>query len=311
MNKGTVIKSTGSRYLVKYNDKIINCTLRGKFKTKGFRTTNPIAVGDNIEFEITDDEFTGLIYKISERRNYLIRKSTNLSKETHIIAANIDFAFLLISLVKPVTYQMFIDRYLISCEANHIKAVLIFNKIDLYNQEELQQLNELINIYSKIGYNCIPVSVKENININAIEEQIKNHTIVISGNSGVGKSSLINRLQPGLKLKTSEISDSHEQGKHTTTFAEMHKIGEGYIIDTPGVRGFGIVNIENDQLSNFFPELYSLKQLCKFNNCTHTHEPDCAVKKAVETGKISISRYRNYLGILADDSAKYRQDNYL
>jgi ribosome biogenesis GTPase len=311
MNKGTVIKSTGSRYLVKYNDKIINCTLRGKFKTKGFRTTNPIAVGDNIEFEITDDEFTGLIYKISERRNYLIRKSTNLSKETHIIAANIDFAFLLISLVKPVTYQMFIDRYLISCEANHIKAVLIFNKIDLYNQEELQQLNELINIYSKIGYNCIPVSVKENININAIEEQIKNHTIVISGNSGVGKSSLINRLQPGLKLKTSEISDSHEQGKHTTTFAEMHKIGKGYIIDTPGVRGFGIVNIENDQLSNFFPELYSLKQLCKFNNCTHTHEPDCAVKKAVETGKISISRYRNYLGILADDSAKYRQDNYL
>jgi len=311
MNKGTVIKSTGSRYLVKYNDKIINCTLRGKFKTKGFRTTNPIAVGDNIEFEITDDEFTGLIYKISERRNYLIRKSTNLSKETHIIAANIDFAFLLISLVKPVTYQMFIDRYLISCEANHIKAVLIFNKIDLYNQEELQQLNELINIYSKIGYNCIPVSVKENININAIEELIKNHTIVISGNSGVGKSSLINRLQPGLKLKTSEISDSHEQGKHTTTFAEMHKIGEGYIIDTPGVRGFGIVNIENDQLSNFFPELYSLKQLCKFNNCTHTHEPDCAVKKAVETGKISISRYRNYLGILADDSAKYRQDNYL
>ncbi len=311
MNKGTVIKSTGSRYLVKYNDKIINCTLRGKFKTKGFRTTNPIAVGDNIEFEITDDEFTGLIYKISERRNYLIRKSTNLSKETHIIAANIDFAFLLISLVKPVTYQMFIDRYLISCEANHIKAVLIFNKIDLYNQDELQQLNELINIYSKIGYNCIPVSVKENININAIEELIKNHTIVISGNSGVGKSSLINRLQPGLKLKTSEISDSHEQGKHTTTFAEMHKIGEGYIIDTPGVRGFGIVNIENDQLSNFFPELYSLKQLCKFNNCTHTHEPDCAVKKAVETGKISISRYRNYLGILADDSAKYRQDNYL
>jgi ribosome biogenesis GTPase len=311
MNKGTVIKSTGSRYLVKYNDKIINCTLRGKFKTKGFRTTNPIAVGDNIEFEITDDEFTGLIYKISERRNYLIRKSTNLSKETHIIAANIDFAFLLISLVKPVTYQMFIDRYLISCEANHIKAVLIFNKIDLYNQEELQQLNELINIYSKIGYNCIPVSVKENININAIEELIKNHTIVISGNSGVGKSSLINRLQPGLKLKTSEISDSHEQGKHTTTFAEMHKIGKGYIIDTPGVRGFGIVNIENDQLSNFFPELYSLKQLCKFNNCTHTHEPDCAVKKAVETGKISISRYRNYLGILADDSAKYRQDNYL
>jgi ribosome biogenesis GTPase len=206
---------------------------------------------------------------------------------------------------------MFIDRYLISCEANHIKAVLIFNKIDLYNQDELQQLNELINIYSKIGYNCIPVSVKENININAIEEQIKNHTIVISGNSGVGKSSLINRLQPGLKLKTSEISDSHEQGKHTTTFAEMHKIGKGYIIDTPGVRGFGIVNIENDQLSNFFPELYSLKQLCKFNNCTHTHEPDCAVKKAVETGKISISRYRNYLGILADDSAKYRQDNYL
>ncbi|MCF6364748.1 MAG: ribosome small subunit-dependent GTPase A [Bacteroidales bacterium] len=310
MNKGIIIKSTGSWYHVKYDNKVIQCKLRGIFKTKGFRTTNPVAVGDYVGFEYQDDNIKGIIKKIYERKNFLVRKSTNLSKQSHIIAANIDFCFLVITLKKPVTYPVFIDRYLIACEANKIKAVLIFNKIDIYNKDETEKLKKIIAIYKNIGYKCIEISVKENINIDEVTKLIQNKTIVISGNSGVGKSSLINLLEPGLKLKTSEISDYHEQGKHTTTFAEMHKIGEAYIIDTPGIKGFGFVGINEENLNLFFPEMLKIKKHCKFNNCTHTHEPECAVKNAVGKKQISSLRYNNYLNILAGDEDKYRQDKY-
>jgi len=310
MNKGIVIKSTGSWYHVKYDDKIIHCKLRGIFKTKGYRTTNPVAVGDYVGFEYQDDKIKGIIKKIYERKNFLVRKSTNLSKQSHIIAANIDFAFLVITLKNPVTYPIFIDRYTVACEANKIKPVLIFNKIDIYDNSEKEILHNLTEIYRKIGYKCLEISVTENTNIDEVKQLIQNKTIVLSGNSGVGKSSLINLLEPGLKLKTSEISEFHEQGKHTTTFAEMHKIGEGYIIDTPGIKGFGFVNINEKNLNLYFPEMLKLKKYCKFNNCTHTHEPECAVKIAVENNKISSLRYNNYLNIFADDEDKYRQDKY-
>ena len=311
MNKGIVIKSTGSWYHVKYDNTVIHCKLRGIFKTKGFRTTNPVAVGDYVGFDFQDDQIHGIIKKIFERKNVLVRKSINLSKQSHIIASNIDYAFLIITLKKPVTYTIFVDRYLVACEANSIKPVLIFNKIDIYNNSETEELNKLITIYQNIGYQCIKISVKENINIDEVKTYIEQKTIVMSGNSGVGKSSLINLLEPGLKLKTTEISESHELGKHTTTFAEMHKIGEGNIIDTPGIKGFGFIDINEDNLNLYFPEMLKFKKQCKFNNCTHTHEPECAVKSAVENNQISLLRYNNYLSIFAGDEDKYRQDNYI
>ena len=310
MYKGVVIKSTGSWYHVKTDDKVIMCKIRGKFRIKGLRTTNPVAVGDNVVYQFQKDKIKGIITGINERKNYLLRKSTNLSKQSNMIAANIDHAFLIITLIKPTTYSMFIDRYLVACEANNIDAVLIFNKTDLYDDDLKNKLDSFIDIYEKVGYKCIQISVEKKENIELVKEIIVNNTIVMSGNSGVGKSSLINLLEPGLKLKTTEISDYHEQGKHTTTFAEMHKIGNGYIIDTPGIKGFGLDGIDKDNLSLFFPEMKKLKDKCKFNNCSHTHEPDCAIKEAVESGKINSSRYNNYLYILADEEDKYRQDKY-
>lgn len=311
MNKGLVIKTTGNRYTVKFNDEIIHCALRGKFKTKGFRTTNPIAVGDFVGFDFEEDKLQGVIKTIFDRKNFLTRKSTNLSKKSHIIAANIDFAIILITITKPTTYPMFIDRFLIACEANNIKAVLVFNKVDIYNEGDLQHLKNYKEIYSNIGYKCLDISVKKNKNIDKFKTLIKGKTIAISGNSGVGKSSLINLLEPGLKLKTMEISDYHEQGKHTTTFTEMHKIGNAYIIDTPGVRGFGLDGIDKEDLSSFFPEMNKLKNTCKFNNCTHTHEPDCAIKLAVENGIINKLRYKNYISIFNDEDDKHRMDKYV
>ncbi len=310
MNKGIVIKSTGSRYLVSYEEDIVECVLRGKFKTKGFRHTNPIATGDYVGFEFQKEHNKAVIKKIYPRKNFLIRKSTNLSKQSHIIAANIDYAFLLITLKKPVTYTMFIDRYLVACEANNIVPILVFNKIDIYNSEDKKVLFVLRKIYENINYKCVEISVKENKNINEIIELIEDKTIVVSGNSGVGKTSLLNLLDSKLKLKTSEISESHEQGKHTTTFAEMHKIGRGFIIDTPGIKGFGLQNIEKEDLGEYFPEMKFLKEYCKFNNCTHTHEPECAVKTALENKKISKMRYKNYLNIFYDDDDKHRLDKY-
>lgn len=311
MNKGLVIKTTGNRYRVNFNDEIIHCVLRGKFKIKGFRTTNPITVGDFVGFDFEEDKKNGVIKKIFDRKNILIRKSTNLSRHQHMIAANIDLAILLITLTKPITYPMFIDRFLISCEASNIKPILVFNKIDVYNEEDLQKLKEYKSIYKTIGYKCIEISVKEEKNINEVIELIADKTIVISGNSGVGKSSLINLLEPGLELKTMEISDYHEQGQHTTTFSEMHKIGKGNIIDTPGIRGFGLNDVSKEELNIHFPEMAKLKLKCKFNNCTHTHEPNCAVRFAVENGEISKLRYKNYLSIFNDDDDKHRLDKHI
>ncbi|MCD4795397.1 MAG: ribosome small subunit-dependent GTPase A [Bacteroidales bacterium] len=310
MNKGKVIKSTGSWYYVMQNDNVVLCKIRGKFRTHGLRTTNPVAVGDIVNFEYQKDGIKGIITSIEHRKNVLIRKSTNLSRQSNIIAANIDYAFLIVTLTEPLTYPMFIDRYLIACEANSINAVLIFNKTDLHNQSLTKIHKEYISVYKSAGYKCLSVSVKNNDNIDEITKLISNKLVVISGNSGVGKSSLINLLEPGLKLKTSEISKYHKQGKHTTTFAEMHKIGNGYIIDTPGIKGFGLEGIDKSNLSEYFPEMKAIKNNCKFNNCTHTHEPDCAVKEAVSAKKISLMRYNNYLNILADENDKYRQDDY-
>ncbi|MCD6556843.1 MAG: ribosome small subunit-dependent GTPase A [Bacteroidetes bacterium] len=311
MNQGIVIKSTGSHYLVKQDDKITNCKIRGKFRRKEFRTTNPVAVGDVVDFKLQKDGDIGVITGIHDRKNCLLRKSTNLSKQFHVIAANIDYAFLMITLIKPVTYSMFIDRWLVACEKSKIKAVLIFNKTDLYDDEIKKKLNSYIKIYKKIGYHCLKTSVKENSGIDVIRKMIKNKTIVISGNSGVGKSGLINLLEPGLNLKISEISAFHEQGKHTTTFAEMFPVAGGFIIDTPGIKGFGLDEEIKEHLSDYFPEIKQLSDACKFNNCTHTHEPECAVKEAVDKGAVSSQRYNNYLNILAGEEDKYRQDNYI
>ncbi len=311
INIGIVIKSTGSWYSVKSNSQIFNCKIKGKFRIKGFKSTNPVAVGDIVDFEIVDsNDNTGVIIKIHERKNYIIRKSTNLSHQANIIAANIDYAFIVATVANPKTYTEFIDRFLVTCEVNNITGIIILNKIDTYSDEQNVYLQNITNIYEKAGYKCIHISVKQNINIDAVSEIIADKTIVISGNSGVGKSSLINLLQPGLNLKTGEISDYSQKGKHTTTFAEMFDIANGRIIDTPGVKGFGLVDVPAETLSKYFPEMNKIRQNCRYNNCTHTHEPACAVKPAVESGEISKERYKNYLSILEDTGAKYRTDDY-
>lgn len=311
INTGIVIKSTGSWFTVKSEGQVFNCKIKGKFRIKGIRATNPVSVGDFVDFEIIDeDDNTAVINKIHERKNYIIRKSTNLSRQVHILAANIDYALIVATLTNPKTYTEFIDRFLITCEANKITGVIVFNKIDIYDEEQKKYLQKITNIYRKAGYLCLHISVKKNVNISEISKLIKDKTIVMSGNSGVGKSSLINLLQPGLNLKTSEVSDYHHKGKHTTTFAEMFDIAKGRIIDTPGVKGFGLVDVPVEILSAFFPEMSKLRNQCRFNNCTHTHEPDCAVKPAVDTGEISIERYNNYLNIIQDDDTKYRLDTY-
>ena len=306
MHKGLVIKSTGSWYTVKSeNNAFYNCKIKGKFRIKGIKSTNPIAVGDHVEFVLQDQDggdSIGLITKIEARKNYIIRKSPNLSKQSHIIAANIDQAFLVVTINYPVTTPTFIDRFLASAEAYRIPVVLVFNKIDRYSNEQNSVLESLIGLYSNIGYKCIKTSTKSGSGIDQLIDLMKNKISVFNGHSGVGKSTLINTIQTGLNIVTKEISDYHQTGKHTTTYSEMFHLDIGaYIIDTPGIKGFGMLEMDAWEISHYFPEIFKESEKCQYHNCSHTHEPGCAVKDAVVEGKISESRFFSYLGLLEID----------
>lgn len=297
--QGLIIKSTGSWYQVHAADgKNYDCRIKGKFRIKGIQTTNPVAVGDQVEFDLEPNAATGVIHKLLERKNYIIRKSINLSKQAQIIAANLDQAFLIVTLASPRTSLGFIDRFLVTSEAYRIPTMLIFNKLDLFNEEGLAILAEYKSIYEKIGYPCYEVSALEGTNMEQIEALLKDKTTLFSGHSGVGKSSLINALLPGKDIKTSMISESSDKGQHTTTFAEMHTLPfGGYLIDSPGIRELGIFDIKPEELGHYFVEMRALMNKCRFNNCRHVNEPGCAVIKAVEEGDIAISRYESYLSI--------------
>jgi ribosome biogenesis GTPase len=309
--RGIVIKSTGSWYHIKHNDAIYTCRLRGKFRIKDIKSTNPITVGDVVEFELEKDKNTGVINTIQERKNYIIRKSVNLSKETHIIASNIDQVFLLITIDNPPTLPGFIDRFLASAQAYHIPCILLFNKIDLNDDALVLKRQKLKDIYQKIGYNCIDISAKERENINILIGLMKDKVSMFAGHSGVGKSTLANAIHPTLNLKTKAISEQHKQGQHTTTFAEMFELPfGGYLIDTPGIKGFGLVDFEPQEVTDYFIEFFKLKSGCKFNNCLHINEPKCAVKKALENGEIAASRYNSYIKIINGDDENYRVDEY-
>jgi len=305
--RGQVYKSTGSWYQIKAeNGEFYSCRIKGKFRMDGIKSTNPVAVGDWVQFELEaqTDDVSGVIHDIEKRKNLIVRKSVNLSKQQHIIAANIDTVFLLITLNNPVTSTVFIDRFLVSTEAFDVNTVLVFNKIDTYDAQELVALEELIAVYEKIGYTCLKLSAKALSSCQELIALMKNKTTSFAGHSGVGKSTLVNTIEPGLRLKTSEISTQHLQGQHTTTFAQMHDLSfGGSIVDTPGIRGFGLVDIEKEEISSFFPEFFELKADCKFNNCLHVDEPKCAVLEAYASGEIAMSRYKSYLQILEDDEA--------
>ena len=290
-----------------------DCRIKGKFRIKGIKSTNPVAVGDKVEFDIEDKEGAeqGVIKKIEKRENYIIRKSVNLSKQTHIIASNIDQVFLLVTLNNPPTLTTFIDRFLVTAEAYHVKAVLLFNKVDSYNEDELVEVKYLAAMYRNAGYDCIGISATTGKNVDKVKEMMLGKTSMFAGHSGTGKSTLINAIEPGLNLKTSRISEQHKQGQHTTTFAEMFDLSfDARIIDTPGIKGFGVVEIEREELGDYFPEFFRIKQDCKFHNCLHLEEPKCAVKDALEEGEIAWSRYKSYLQILEGEEDNYRTDIY-
>jgi ribosome biogenesis GTPase len=311
---GIVYKSTGSWYYVKSEDnKFYNCRIKGKFRMKGIKSTNPIAVGDVVDFDLdeTVDEVNGIITNIHDRKNYIVRKSVNLSKQTHIIASNIDIGFLIVTINNPITTTSFIDRFLVTAKAYGIEAILIFNKIDTFDDATLDEQLYLQHTYEQIGYKCLRVSATDNKGVTELMDLMKGKVSMFSGHSGVGKSTLVNTIEPTLNLKTKEISNSHAQGQHTTTFAEMFDLSNDIrIIDTPGIRGFGMVDMEKQEVSDYFPEFFELKEACKFNNCLHKEEPHCAVKKALDEDKIAWSRYQSYLKILEGDEENFRNDIY-
>jgi len=306
--KGTVIKSTGSQYLVKIEDgRIITCSIKGKFRIKGIRATNPVAVGDHVGFEWLENEAGGIITSIKERSNYIIRKSSNLSKEYQLLATNVDVAWLMVSMTLPRTLSPFIDRFLVSAEAYRIPVIILFNKTDLYGLSEQEEMNHLKSVYSDIGYRCMQMSLQTREGVKEVQDEMLGKVNVISGNSGVGKSTLINVLDPAIRLKIGDVSDYHKTGKHTTTFSEMFELSSGIrIIDTPGIRGFGTIDIEREELFHFFPEIFRASKNCKYHNCIHMHEPDCGVKAGVENGSISEFRYINYLMMMEEEDGKYR-----
>ena len=308
--RGVVFRSTGSWYDVQdINGKTIRCRMKGKIRLEGIRSTNPIAVGDSVQFTRVEDGI-GSINTIEERRNFIARKSVNLSKESHVVASNLDRAFLIVTIAKPRTSSGFIDRFLVTAEAIGIPATIVFNKIDLLkgDKEATARQKELEGIYSDAGYEIIRVSAKTGYGIEEFKGSLKEGIYLLSGHSGVGKSTIINRLVPGLELKTADVSESHSKGKHTTTSAEMFSLpGGGFIIDTPGIKGFGLVTLEKETLNHQFPEFFELLKDCKFNNCLHTEEPGCAVRKAVEGGIVSEERYINYVEMYTGfDDGPYR-----
>ena len=312
MTQGLVIKNTGSWYIVRTADGTErNCKIKGNLRLKGFRCTNPVAVGDNVEIEVKEDG-TAFIRSILPRRNYIIRRASNLSREFQILAANLDMAVLVVTLVNPVTSTVFIDRFLATAEAYQVPAIVVFNKIDLLTEpEDRELLDAIVYLYRSIGYTVVPMSTLTGEGVDALQEQLRGKTALFSGNSGVGKSSIINMLVPDARLRVGEISEVHHTGMHTTTFSEMLDIpgdDAGHIIDTPGVKGFGTIDFEKSEIAHYFPEIFEVSKDCKYGNCTHTHEPGCAVLEAVEQSRISQSRYASYLSIMEDvEPDKYRK----
>ena len=307
--QGVVIKSTGSWYIVKTDDgELLNCRIRGKFRMQDIKSTNPIVVGDKVLLSQEEDSF--LIDELFDRKNIIVRKSVNLSKQTHILASNIDQAILVVTMQSPQTSTGFIDRFLVSAQAYGVDVVILFNKTDLYDKATLVLLEERRSIYEKIGYRCLSKSTL-NDDLSDIKKLMKGKVNVISGHSGVGKSTLLNSIQPNLNITTQEISEQHQQGQHTTTFSEMHDLDFGAsIIDTPGVRGFGLIDMDKYELGDYFVEFFKLKSDCKFNNCLHINEPKCAVKLALENREIAPSRYKNYLNMLEQDEDSFRINRY-
>ena len=313
--QGLVIKSTGKWYKVLLeSNTTVDATIKGKLRLKGVKTTNPIAAGDVVELIIKNSggENQYVIQSVTDRKNYLVRKSTNLSKQMQIIAANIDRVYLVATLKSPVTQIAFIDRFIVAAESFRIPTTILFNKTDLYNSSELKQLEALMKIYSQIGYPCQKIVAEDEKSIAFMRDEINNKKLMISGNSGVGKTTLVNTLDPELNLRVGEISSAHEQGKHTTTFSEMHALSSGgFIIDTPGIRAFGLVDLEKEHYAHYFPEMRDLLGKCKFHNCLHIEEPDCAIKSAVQDGEIFETRYITYLQLMNEDKTDpYRRNEF-
>ncbi|WP_337390116.1 ribosome small subunit-dependent GTPase A [Prevotella sp.] len=305
---GMVIKNTGSWYTVLTDGgSTVDCKIKGNFRLKGIRSTNPVAVGDRVEI-IRNQEGTAFITSICDRKNYIIRKSSNLSKQSHIIAANVDQAFLIVTVDYPQTSTTFIDRFLASAEAYNVPVTIIFNKVDLFQGDEERYLDMMVNLYETVGYTCLKVSAETEEGLQQLLPLLKGKITLFSGNSGVGKSTLLNKIVPGAELRTAEISDAHNTGMHTTTFSEMLSLGDGgWVIDTPGIKGFGTFNMEPEEICGYFKEIFRFSKDCRFSNCTHTHEPGCAVRQAVEDHYIAESRYASYLSMLDDkEEGKYR-----
>ena len=314
--KGVVLKSTGSWYQVRSfeSGELFNCRIKGKFRVAGIKSTNPIAVGDVVHFHLEDhQEGQGIISVIQDRKNYIVRKSVNLSKQVHIIASNMDQALLVTTLAQPMTSTGFMDRFLSTAEAYSIPTIIVFNKIDLYDEEEMMELEYREAVYSAIGYKVLKTSAMRGIGLEKLKEELKDKTTLLSGHSGVGKSTLVNAVEPNLDLRTGTVSLSHRKGQHTTTFAEMHPLRMGGdVIDTPGIKGFGMVNMKKEEISHFFPEIFALSEQCRFHNCMHLNEPECAVKSALEENKIAPTRYESYLNQLNDydEQTHYRTSSH-